>query len=98
MILRPDELKKISDLAYIAVDETSAHQLTNDIKAILDFVEELKRVDTTRVTPLFHPLDLKQPLRPDIISETDEQGALAKIAPKFEGDLYLVPKVIETSK
>jgi aspartyl-tRNA(Asn)/glutamyl-tRNA(Gln) amidotransferase subunit C len=61
----------------------------------LDFVEEMSTVDTSEVTPMAHPLDQAQRLRPDTVSETDQRELFQAHAPLVEAGLYLVPKVIE---
>ena len=98
MITSECELEKIAALACLETDTHSAQQFTHDINAIMDFVAQLRSVDTSDVMPLFHPLNLKQRLRSDRINETNCTAALAKTAPLFKNDLYLVPKVIETGK
>lgn len=90
-----DDLKNIADLAYIELDQATAIQLTHDLDAIMKFVEQLRAVDTTHVDPLLHPLDLTQRLRPDQVTEANHSEQLGTIAPLFEDNLYLVPKIID---
>jgi aspartyl-tRNA(Asn)/glutamyl-tRNA(Gln) amidotransferase subunit C len=42
-----------------------------------------------------HPLDQKQRLRADVVTEHDEHERYQRNAPAVEHGLYLVPKVIE---
>ena len=42
-----------------------------------------------------HPLHQAQRLRPDAATEPDQRALFQAIAPRTEGGLYLVPKVIE---
>ena len=92
------EITKIAALAYLETDTKSAQQLAHDVSAIMDFVEQLRQIDTTTIAPLLHPLDLHQRLRLDEAVEVNRVQQLAKIAPLFADDLYLVPKVIDTGK
>ena len=92
------ELKKIADLAYLEMDTASTQQLSQDVRSIMAFVEQLRQVNTTDVTPLFHPLDLQQRLRRDEVREENCVTQLEKIAPLFTNNLYLVPKVIDSGK
>lgn len=94
MPLSVDEFKQISELAYL--DTSLNAQLEKDIEAIMDFVEQLSAQDTSNILPLFHPFDLHQRLRPDAVTEEDCLAELAELAPLFEEDLYLVPKVLES--
>ena len=55
----------------------------------------MQAVDTRGVTPLAHPLETTQRLRPDTVTESNQRDAYQAIAPATEAGLYLVPKVIE---
>ena len=92
------ELKKIAALAYLEIDSGSSTQLRHDLNAIMNFVEQLRQIDTSNILPLFHPLDMYQRLRADEIKDSNHQVNLSKIAPLFADGLYLVPKVIDTGK
>jgi aspartyl-tRNA(Asn)/glutamyl-tRNA(Gln) amidotransferase subunit C len=55
----------------------------------------MQAVDTRGIEPMSHALDLVQRLREDKVTEHDQRSEFQEIAPQVEGDLYLVPKVIE---
>lgn len=98
MTISQKDLEKIARLAYLDADSEQSTQLSEEINAIMNFVEELRNVKTSHVAPLFHPFDLHQRLRPDVITEEEYLAELAEIAPMFEDNLYLVPKVIDSGK
>ncbi|HRF43580.1 MAG TPA: Asp-tRNA(Asn)/Glu-tRNA(Gln) amidotransferase subunit GatC [Candidatus Competibacteraceae bacterium] len=89
------EVAKIAHLARLAIREEEAPAYASNLSAILELVEQMNAVDTTGVTPMAHPLDMAQRLRPDEISETNHRECFQAIAPRTEAGLYLVPKVIE---
>ena len=97
MTTSESELKKIAALAYIETDANSTLQLARDMSAIMDFVDQLRQLNTKTVAPLLHPLNLHQRLRTDEVKEENRVSDLTKLAPLFADDLYLVPKVIETT-
>lgn len=98
MTLSTKELEHIARLAYLEIDADHSAQLTQEISSIMDFVDQLRTINTTDVAPLFHPFALHQRLRTDEITEADCIAELEAIAPMFEDNLYLVPKVIESGK
>jgi aspartyl-tRNA(Asn)/glutamyl-tRNA(Gln) amidotransferase subunit C len=98
MTISTQDLEKIARLAYLEIDAEHSAQLTQEISSIMDFVDQLRAVDTTEVAPLFHPFALHQRLRTDEVTEADCIAELEAIAPMFEDNLYLVPKVIESGK
>lgn len=95
MAISPKDLEKIAQLAYLDTDLDHTPKLIQEINDIMDFVEQLRSIDTTDVAPLFHPLALNQRLRADEVTEADCVAELEALAPLFEDNLYLVPQVID---
>jgi aspartyl-tRNA(Asn)/glutamyl-tRNA(Gln) amidotransferase subunit C len=95
MSLGPDDVKNIAHLARLDIDETDIDHYTSSLSSILDLVEQMNAVDTTKVLPMAHPLDVAQRLREDQVLETDRRSTFQNVAPLTEDGLYLVPKVIE---
>lgn len=58
-------------------------------------MDTLKAIDTEGVEPLKSPFDHPQPLRQDVVSETNHREEYQAVAPATEAGLYLVPRVIE---
>lgn len=92
MTISTEQLNHLSSLAYL----DASPELGKDLSAIFNFVEHLRQIDTTGVQPLTHPMDALQPLRPDEADTCNLSESLAQIAPQFQDNLYLVPKVIQS--
>lgn len=95
MSLTPAEVKTIARLARLGISEQDIPQYAKNLGRILDFVAQLNKVDTARVTPMAHPLDMPQRLRADAVTEADQRALYQRNAPQVEAGLYIVPKVIE---
>ena len=95
MTLKTEDVRNIAHLARLAISEEDVDQYAADLSNILDLVEQMNQVDTGGVQPMAHPLDAKQRLRNDEVSETDQRDKFQAIAPDVENGLYRVPKVIE---
>ena len=95
MALQPSEVSRIAHLARLAIDERDIPDYARNLSDILAFVEQLTAADTGGVTPMAHPLETTQRMRPDEVSETDQRERFQAVAPQVEAGLYLVPKVIE---
>jgi aspartyl-tRNA(Asn)/glutamyl-tRNA(Gln) amidotransferase subunit C len=98
MTISAQDLEKISGLAYLDTDIEHSPKLIQDINAIMNFVDQLRSINTQEVTPLSHPLALYQRLRSDIPTEKNCSVELEALAPMFADDLYLVPQVIDQGK
>lgn len=98
MTISPEELQTIANLAYLDSDHQESLTLVNEVNDIIDFVQQLRETNTTGIAPLFHPFDLHQRLREDVVTEENCLAQLAEIAPQFNDGFYFVPKVIDSGK
>ncbi len=94
MEITEKELKHLAELAGLE-PLNREKQLSSELSQIMDFVDALKSVDTTGISPLFHPLDHNQRFRQDTPDEQSCLDELESIAPLFEEQMYLVPDVID---
>jgi aspartyl-tRNA(Asn)/glutamyl-tRNA(Gln) amidotransferase subunit C len=96
MSLSRADLERIAHLARLEITEQEAPVYAGNLSKIIAFVEQLAAADTAGVEPMAHPLaGEQQRLRPDLVTETDRHAQYQRNAPKVEGALYVVPKVIE---
>lgn len=95
MKISRQEVAHVARLARLALDETELDALTADMDAILGYVEQLNRLDTTGIVPTAHAVPMANAFRPDEVrpSFTPEQ-ALAN-APHPDPAGFRVPRVIE---
>lgn len=89
------DIKKIAQLAQLALPTAAIPDLNNDLTKILTFIEKINSVNTDGIESLAHPCDERQPLRDDKVTETDQRDKLQALATKTANGLYLVPKVID---
>lgn len=95
MTLTPEEIQKIAHLARLNLTTNDIAVYAPQLSRILEFIEQMNKLDTSSVEPLAHPLDLSQRLRPDLVNEPNLRDKYQQIAPQVDAGLYLVPKVIE---
>lgn len=95
MSLTPDQVRQVAHLARLDVSPASLEKYARELSNILDMVDQLSGVDTGAATPMAHPLDMAQRLRPDAVTEPNNRERFQAHAPAVQHGLYLVPKVIE---
>jgi aspartyl-tRNA(Asn)/glutamyl-tRNA(Gln) amidotransferase subunit C len=95
MALTLEDVKRVADLARLAIDEAEARAVLSQINDVFKLIAEMQAVDTRGVEPMAHARDVVQRLRPDDVRETDQHALFQALAPQVENGLYLVPKVIE---
>lgn len=95
MSVSDDDVRKVSQLARLAVSDENVHAYAEKLSGILGMVDQLNAVDTTGVEPMSNPLDSVQRLREDVVTEVNQREKYQAVAPEVEKGLYLVPKVLE---
>ncbi len=95
MKVTKDVVRQIAELAQLQISDDEVEAVTGSMTRILDLVEEMQSVDTDGVEPMAHPLDTRQTLRPDVVSEDDQRDYFQENAPEVQDGLYLVPRVVE---
>src|SRR5476651_1880883 len=96
MSLTRQDVDKIAHLARLSITEQEMPVYVTSLSSILNFVDELSRVETGSVEPMAHPLDgQRQRLRSDVVSESDHHEKYQANAPAVQAGLYVVPRVIE---
>ncbi|XID75279.1 Asp-tRNA(Asn)/Glu-tRNA(Gln) amidotransferase subunit GatC [Alkanindiges sp. WGS2144] len=93
--LSASDIKKIAMLSRLAIDEARAAEYAENLNKVLSLMQALQAIDTTGIEPLKSPFDHAQPLRDDVVSETNQRASYQAVAPATQDGLYLVPRVIE---
>ena len=94
MKITRDEVLYVARLARLEVEEAATDKLAGQIGSILDYVDQLKQVDTAGVAPTSHALALTNAFREDAVRpHIDRDLALAN-APAQEEGCFLVPKIV----
>ncbi len=91
-----NDIEKIAHLSHLIITPHQTKELANNFSKIIKLVEHMKECDTEGITPLSHPLDTTQPIRPDIVTEEDQRERMQAMAPDTEAGLYIVPPFIKT--
>jgi aspartyl-tRNA(Asn)/glutamyl-tRNA(Gln) amidotransferase subunit C len=96
MSLTRQDVEKIAHLARLSISEDELPVYVSALSSIVNFVDELSKVETANVAPLAHPLDGQhQRLRDDVVTESDNREKYQANAPSVAAGLYVVPRVIE---
>ena len=90
--------KDVEDIALLArlrlTDEESARMM-RDLGAILEYVDQLRDVDTQGVEPMTHAVPVDCPLRADTVSPSLSAEEALGGAPCRQDDFFAVPRIID---
>jgi aspartyl-tRNA(Asn)/glutamyl-tRNA(Gln) amidotransferase subunit C len=95
MSLSRKDVKRVAELARIAVSDAEIDSSLEQLRAIFVLIGQMQAVDTTGITPMAHAQDVLLRLREDQVTEPDQREEFQRVAPQVQAGLYLVPKVIE---
>jgi len=86
---------RIATLARIRLAEDELEPMAAALSGILDWVEQLKEVDTENVAPMASVAEVSLPVRNDIVTDGGRREAILGNAPRSEKGFFTVPKVVE---
>lgn len=89
------DIKKIARLAKIEVPEQNCQELVDDLQNIINWVEDLKEVNTDEVKPMLNVHHNSLRLAKDEVSDGDIADDVLKNAKNAKYGYFGVPKVIE---
>jgi len=91
-----DVTRKIAHLARLKLSDQEVEQFTTELSKILDFVTQLKEVDTKGVEPVVHGIPLEAHFREDeaIALSDEETRRIVACSEQSMYDQYRVPQVI----
>ena len=95
MKITKQDLKNISLLSKIKIDDKTSSTLIQDLESILTMVNKMEELETSEISPLSHPIDNTQTLREDIEKKDIEREKLQELSKEKDSGFYLTPKVIE---
>jgi aspartyl-tRNA(Asn)/glutamyl-tRNA(Gln) amidotransferase subunit C len=89
-----DDVRKVAELARLALPEEKIATYTGQLERILDYVAHLEAVDTTGIPPTTRAVEVVNVTRADQISPTPVREELLNLAPQREGNFFRVPKIL----
>jgi aspartyl-tRNA(Asn)/glutamyl-tRNA(Gln) amidotransferase subunit C len=95
MAIDKDIVQYVAHLARIELKPKELEKLSEQLKDILGFIDNLNRVDTAKISPTSHILPISNVLREDSGKESLPSGKALENAPGRQGDFFVVPKVID---
>ena len=94
MTITKTEVLHVAHLARLDIDDADVDRFAGQIDTILDYVDTLKKVDTSGVAATSHAISLTNAFREDEVQgQLNREDALAN-APEKDDGTFVVPKII----
>jgi aspartyl-tRNA(Asn)/glutamyl-tRNA(Gln) amidotransferase subunit C len=95
MKLTREEIQRIAALARLRLTAEEEEHLTEQLDRILQYMDKLNEVDTSKVEPLAHVIDIVNGFREDRVTNQPNPDAVLGNAPAKDQTFFQVPKIIE---
>lgn len=95
-MLTRDEVLKIARLARLELSDDEVSFYQNRLARVLDYMEELKSIQTTQDAVVRHVPKDAEAFRADSVKSFGNREALLKNAPALEEGGFLLPAIMET--
>jgi aspartyl-tRNA(Asn)/glutamyl-tRNA(Gln) amidotransferase subunit C len=94
MTITNKDVEHIAKLAKLSFNEEEILKMQKEMNNILDYIHKLDELDTSKVEPLYHVIDVKNVMREDVVKESFQPDESLKNAPAKTEKFFRVPKVI----
>jgi aspartyl-tRNA(Asn)/glutamyl-tRNA(Gln) amidotransferase subunit C len=88
-------VRKVAKLARLNEPEERLEPLARELNGIMAWIEQLAEVDVEGVEPMASAVNLKLPLREDVVTEGGDPARILANAPLTRDNFFVVPKVVE---
>ena len=95
MSIKKTDIAYISSLSKLKIEDIEIDNFTRQISDILEMIQQLEKINTDDIEPMAHPLNMKQRLRMDEVTEENQRDLYQENAVEVEQGFYKVPKVID---
>ncbi|MBL7070642.1 MAG: Asp-tRNA(Asn)/Glu-tRNA(Gln) amidotransferase subunit GatC [Candidatus Omnitrophica bacterium] len=92
-----DSVRNVAKLARLKLSDRELEFFAGQLAIILEYIDQLKKVDTSGVEPTSHVLPIQNVFRKDSTGSSLTQSDVLKNTASSEGGLFKVPRVVEES-
>lgn len=94
MAVTIEDVEHVARLARLRFSKEEIEKFTRQFNEILEHVQKLNELDTTKVEPLSHVVELSNVFREDTVRASSPSAEILKNAPARTEKFFKVPKVI----
>lgn len=88
------DVEHVARLARLSLSEEEKSLFARQMEDILTHIDQLSRLDTSKIPATYHALKIKNVLRKDEPRSFEKTESLLKNAPQREAGFFKVPQVI----
>ena len=88
-----EEVKHVAKLARLELTEEEVNKYSQQLGSILEYVEQMNKIDTTGIEPMPHAIPVYNVMREDIVKYEQTKEEMMANAPFEEDGFFRVPKI-----
>lgn len=89
-----DTVSHVARLARLHLSESELDLFTDQLRAVLDHAEDLEALDVSDLSPMTHPLPLRNVMREDEPGELSDRDEVLASAPAVTDGQFQVPPIL----
>jgi len=93
-----EQVRKVALLARLELTPAEEQQFTTQLSSILEYVEQLRELDTEAVEPTTRAIEISNVTRQDTVETFPERENMLNSAPDREEDYFKVPKILDEAE
>ena len=94
-VIDDETIEYVGILAKLELTPQEREEAKKDMGRMLDYIDQLGELDTSRVEPMSHIFPMNNVFREDVVTNGDDSGNILKNAPETKDNLFLVPRTFE---
>lgn len=94
-IISEKDIEQVAKLSRLKLKEEEKRNLKEQLNSILEYMEKLNKLDTSKIEPTLQVVPLKNVRRKDVVKPSYNVEEVLKNAPEKERGYFKVPPIIE---
>lgn len=94
MAITKEQVKHVALLARLGLSDEEVDFFGTQLGQILEHIDKISAVDTSKVKPMAHAVEMRNVFRDDEARPSLSQSDALANAPKAEGGGFVVPKIV----
>ncbi len=90
-----ETIEYVGILAKLELSEEEKEAAKEDMGRMLDYIDMLNELDTTKAEPMSHVFSMNNVFREDVVTNGDDRENMLKNAPESKDGAYKVPRTVE---
>ncbi|MBI5231296.1 MAG: Asp-tRNA(Asn)/Glu-tRNA(Gln) amidotransferase subunit GatC [Coriobacteriales bacterium] len=94
MALSEEEVRHVAMLARLQLTDEEVESLRTDLNSILDYVDQLQKLELADVDPMEHPIPTVNVTRPDEPRPVLSREDALRNAPESQDGAFVIPRIV----